>query len=123
MMDYFNSEAALTHLMMAGILSLVVIGLYGILTRKNLIKIFLSLGVVETAVNILIVALPYRKGGVAPILTGQGMEGFLDPVPQALVLTSIVIGLAITALGLVMAVKFYQHEGHLNIRKMNGLKR
>ncbi|RKX67371.1 cation:proton antiporter [candidate division TA06 bacterium] len=105
---------------------LFLIGLFGVLTRKNIIKILVSLSITETAVNLFLVTVGYIKNGKAPILTNTigsiGMNNlkFVDPLPQALVLTAIVIGLGTTALSLVIAIKLYKNYGTLNITKMGG---
>ena len=90
--------------------ALVLVGIFGILTRRNIIKILLSINILQTGVNLLIVALGYREGGEAPIITEQLSRPvlFVDPLPQALVLTAIVIAFGTTALGLAIAVNYFR---------------
>jgi multicomponent Na+:H+ antiporter subunit C len=66
----------------------------------------------------------YIKGGTAPIFSKPGLNPNLmvDPVPQALVLTAIVIGVATLALALSLAIKLYRHYGTLDMRKIKELK-
>jgi len=99
---------------------MMMIGLYGILTNKNVIKIIISLNVLEIGLNIFIISVGYVKDGIAPILTGSTPAGsiFVDPLPQALVLTAIVIGVGTTALGLSLAKKMYQKYGTYNLDEM-----
>ena len=99
--------------------SLIFIGLFGVLTRKNIVKILLSLNIIETGINLLLVAFGYKEGGEVPILTSSDsinhLANMVDPVPQALVLTSIVIGLGTTAFALGLTVRYYKTHGTLNI--------
>jgi len=79
------------------IVGLATIGLYMVLTNKNLIKILMGLTLMEGAVNLFIITVGYVDGGTAPIfsdgLTSTGT--FVDPITQALVLTAIVIGVSV----------------------------
>ena len=78
---------------------LFLIGLYGVLTRKNIIKIIIGLCIMEYSLNLLFIMIGYIDGGVAPIVDLSSAQAvkYVDPLPQALVLTAIVIGLATTA--------------------------
>jgi NADH-quinone oxidoreductase subunit K/multicomponent Na+:H+ antiporter subunit C len=95
--------------------ALVIIGVFGILTRKNIIKILLAINILQTGVNLLLVAIGWRPDGMAPIITDQtgGMMQFVDPLPQAMVLTAIVIAFGTTALGLVIAINYFKAHGSL----------
>lgn len=96
---------------LASAFSLMLIGIFGILTRKNIIRILLAVNILETGVNLLLVAFGYVPGGRAPIITGPISASnlpFVDPLPQALVLTSIVIGLGTTALALAITLRYYR---------------
>lgn len=98
-----------------------IIGIFGILTRKNIIKIILSINILQTGVNLLLVALGWVKGGKAPLLTKNINSStlFVDPLPQALVLTSIVIGFGTTALALVIALRYYKTHKTLDYTSNN----
>ncbi len=102
---------------------LLLIGLYGVLVKKNLIKIIIGLSIMEYALFLFFAVIGYREGGTAPIIT-KGFEKavFVDPLPQALVLTAIVIGLAVTALLVSLAVRIYEKHGTFDIRKIRRLK-
>jgi multicomponent Na+:H+ antiporter subunit C len=97
--------------------ALILVGLFGALTRHNLVRILLALNILETGVNLLLVALGTFEGGSAPIITRRVVSAsdFVDPLPQALVLTSIVIGLGVTALALTMILRFYRRRGSLDL--------
>jgi len=107
-----------------GSAALILIGLYIILVKSNLIKVIIGIHLLDTGVNVLLVSVGYIKGGKAPIFTGTsaGPAQFVDPVPQALVLTAIVIGVGVIALALSIAVKVYEHYGTLDLRRIKGLK-
>lgn len=99
------------------------IGLYGVLRKRNLIKIIISLGIIEYAMNLFFVLLGYRYQGRAPLQAqDQAVINMVDPLPQALVLTSIVIGLGVTALIISIAIRIYEKYGTFDITKIKRLK-
>lgn len=107
-----------------GCFGLIVIGLYIVLVKSNLIKVIIGLSFVDTGVNLLLIIIGYIRGGTAPIFSRLDLnpEKMVDPVPQALVLTAIVIGVSILALALYFSVQLYRHYGTLNLRKIKDLK-
>lgn len=94
------------------------IGLYGLWSGRNVLRWILAVGLMETGVNVFLVLTGWRPGAQAPIVTGafstSGPLPFIDPVPSALVLTSIVIGLGTTTLALALAVLHGQEHGDLD---------
>jgi multicomponent Na+:H+ antiporter subunit C len=99
------------------------IGLYCVLRKRNLIKIIIGIGIVEYAVNLFFILSGYRTRGRSPIFAhDQAITNMVDPLPQALVLTSIVIGLAVTALMVAIAIRIYEKYGTFDITKINKLK-
>ncbi len=103
---------------------LFLVGLYGVLVKRNLVKILIGLSIIEYAVNLLFALIGYRQGGAAPIRT-PGLAAdtvFVDPIPQALVLTAIVIGLATTALLAAVAVRIYEKYDTFDVRKIRKLR-
>jgi len=112
------------HTYYVGSVGLILVGLYVMVAKKNLIKILLGLSLFETGINLLLVVAGYITGGTAPIFSRHGLrpENMVDPTPQALVLTAIVIGVAVLALALALAVRLYEHDQTLNIRKIRDLK-
>lgn len=102
---------------------LIFIGLWGVVTQKNIIKIFVSLSISETGVNLLFISIAGFKGKLAPIITDPAVTtGYTDPLPHALILTSIVIGTAVTALGLTIVARYFEQKGTLDISKMKELR-
>ena len=105
---------------------LFLVGLYGVLTRKNLLKILVSLSIIDTAVNIFIIAVGYIQNGIAPIITANNNVidpkniKVVDPLPGALVLTAIVIGVGTTAMALAITIALYKKYKTLNIDEMDG---
>jgi len=105
-------------------LVLLIIGLYGVLVKRNLIKIAIALSITEYAIFLFFALIGYKKGGAAPILVeGVKAESFVDPIPQALVLTAIVIGLGTTALLVSIAVRIYEKYGTFDIREISKLRK
>ncbi|MFH1825706.1 MAG: sodium:proton antiporter [bacterium] len=103
--------------------ALLLIGVYCVAVKKNLIKIIIGVAIMEYAVNLFLIVLGYRTGGAAPIII-PGMKNpiFVDPLPQALVLTAIVISLATTALMIAIAMRIYDRYGTFDITKIRKLK-
>lgn len=106
---------------------IVIAGLWAIMTRRNLIRIIVGFSLFDTGTHIVLVALSYVKGGTAPILddavsVDQALNRIVDPVPQALVLTAIVIGLGVTALMLAYAMKMHKEKRTLDVRSFRDLK-
>ena len=61
------------------------VGIYCILTKRNLIKIIIGVGIVEYAINLFFILIAYRKNGRVPIFSGtQEITDMVDPLPQAL---------------------------------------
>ena len=113
---------------------LFMVGLYCTVVKKNIVKIVIGLAIMEYAVNLFLIMLGYRTGGTAPIVdktylepgTGQIAANFInsavDPLPQALVLTAIVIALGSLALMVSMCIRIYEKYGTLDITEIRRLK-
>ncbi len=107
-----------------GAFGLILIGLFTMLVKRNLIKVIIGLAILETGVNLFLIAVGYIAKGTAPIFTGpeKSAQAMVDPVPQALVLTAIVIGVAVLALALALAIRLHRHYGTLNLREITEQK-
>jgi len=103
---------------------LFLVGLYGVLTRRNLIKIIIALCIMEYSLNLFFILIGYVKGGEIPILKKAGTVPavVVDPLPQAMILTAIVIGLATTALLLAIAIRLYRKYKTFDVSGINALK-
>jgi len=96
---------------------LIVIGISGVLFQRNFIKIIIAINIIGDGVNLFLISLGYREGGIAPIFTNTVSLNMVSPTPQALILTSIVINLAITALLLSLSVLIHSSENLVNSKK------
>jgi len=104
-------------------LTLFCVGLYCILRKRNIIKIIVGIIIAEYAVNLFFVLVAYRMNGRAPILAPDAdISNMVDPLPHALVLTAIVIGLASTALLVALAMRIYEKYKTFNITKIKELR-
>ncbi len=101
------------------ILLLFLIGFGGILGKRNIIKKVFGLTIMNSTAVILFVVEGARIGEEAPIL-GEGLGGrrVVDPVPQALMLTAIVIGVCVTAYALALAFRLYRASGTFDIEEI-----
>jgi len=99
------------------------VGLYGVLRKRNLVKMIVGLGIIEYSVNLFFTLVGYRYHGRAPIdASDQTILNMVDPLPQALILTSIVIGLGVTALAISIAIRIYEKYGTFDITKIRRLR-
>ena len=103
---------------------LFVIGLWGILTHRNILRIIISFSLMGTGSHLVIVAIGYVTQGQAPIVdmaTHQsgGALRAVDPITSALVVTAIVIGLSVTAVMLAYAIRLYDAKKTLSIDSLS----
>lgn len=117
----------MAYIAMATGFVLILIGLYGALTNRNILRMIVAFTVANTGVNLVMVAVGYLHGRTAPILdasvpVAEAAARIIDPVPQALVLTAIVIGVGVTALMLAYAYKLYESKRTLDISAFKDLK-
>ena len=99
------------------------VGLYCVLRKRNIIKIIIGLAIIEYALNLFIVLIGYRLHGRAPIFDrNQNILNMVDPLPQALVLTTIVVGLAVIMVVVSLAIRIYEKYGTFDITKIRRLK-
>jgi len=101
------------------------VGLYCILRKRNIIKIIVGVIIAEYAVNLFFILVAYRIEGRAPIFSSHtdiSASTMVDPLPHALVLTAIVIGLATTALLVAIAMRIYEKYGTFDITKIKELR-
>jgi multisubunit Na+/H+ antiporter MnhC subunit len=102
---------------------LFLVGLYGLITRRNLIKIIISKSITEFSVFLMLALIGYIDGGLAPIVkSGSPDQVYVDPLPQAMVLTAIVIGLATTAMLMAIAIRLFRKYKTFDIREIKNLR-
>jgi multicomponent Na+:H+ antiporter subunit C len=90
----------------------ILIGIYGLATSKNIIKSVFCVTIVETGIILLFLNLGNLEEGAIPILSELGIA-IVDPIPQALMITTIVIGSTITSLALMLCIKIFHHYGSI----------
>jgi multicomponent Na+:H+ antiporter subunit C len=117
----------MTQIALIAGMTLIVIGIWGIISRRNIIRMIIGFSLFDTGLHVILVVLGYIRGKAAPILSDpqireEAVVRIVDPIPQALVLTAIVIGLAVTALMLTYALKLYQKRKSLDIDSFEDLK-
>ena len=103
---------------------LITLGLYCIVMKYDLMKSVIGLSIMDYGVNLLIISIGYVPGGTAPIFTNgelTALSYFVDPIPQALTLTSIVIGACVTAMSMSLVMKLYDSYGTLDTREIRRL--
>lgn len=117
----------LIPILVAGGVGLLAIGAVGMAVSRHLLRLVLALGLAEAGGNLLLVLAGYRWEAVAPILTGNALvhldaaTPMVDPIPQALVLTSIVIGVGVQALAVALMIRIKAAYGTLDIRELKDL--
>lgn len=104
-------------------LALFGVGLYCVLLKRNLIKIIIGIAIMEYAVNLLFIMFGYRWKGRSPIYSKiEEIKNMVDPLPQAVVLTAIAIGLATIVVMTAIAIRLYEKYGTFDITKIRKLK-
>jgi len=121
MLDSLNQTEFLHTVITIGSLILLTIGLVGVLAKKNLFKIFLSFAIIESSIFLYFIGMHFEISKVVPILTDERVDfsvNMVDPVPQAMILTTIVIGIAVLALALSFIINYFKLTNNMRIDKM-----
>ncbi len=100
------------HAVQWGAVILLMLGLYIVMTRGNLIKKVVGLNIFQTAVFLLYISLGFVTGGTAPIVL-EGAESYSNPLPHVLILTAIVVSVATTSLALALIVRIQEAYGSI----------
>jgi multicomponent Na+:H+ antiporter subunit C len=95
------------------VVTLMMIGLFIVISRTNLIKKLVGLSIFQTSVFLFYISLGKVTGGTAPILTGDPATLYSNPLPHVLILTAIVVGVATTALGLALILRINEAYGSI----------
>jgi len=108
-------------------LFLFVMGLYCLVAKKHLIKKIIGVAILDYAVNLFLILVGYKEGGVPPILfKDMNQQVFsqqsVDPLPQALVLTSIVIGLGVLIMMVSIALRLHEKYKTFDTSEISRLK-
>ncbi|MFW6119454.1 MAG: sodium:proton antiporter [Petrotogales bacterium] len=103
--------------------ALFLVGLYGVLVKRNIVKVIIGTGIMGYAVNLFLILIAYRTEATFPILLpGKEQTIMVDPLPQALVLTSIVIELGVTAMLVALAINIHRKYGTFDLKSIRRLK-
>jgi len=90
-----------------------------LLLSKNMIRVVLGTAILSHAIHLLLMTMGGLKVGSVPIL-GDQVDTYTDALPQALILTAIVISFAVTAFFLVLVYRTYQSTGIDNLYELKG---
>jgi len=107
------------EILMAFLIGIIFMSATYLMLSKSLLRIIVGTGLLSHGVHLLLLTMGGLKKGAAPLL-GQHADSYTDPLPQALILTAIVISFGITALFLVVAYRTYQELGTDNMELMRG---
>ena len=91
------------------------LGLYCILRKRNIIKMIIGVVITQYAVNLFFVLMSYQR-------PGDPNKSIVDPIPQAVVMTSIVVGLSIVIVLIALAMRIYEKYGTFDITQIKDLK-
>jgi len=97
--------------------AIIMIGIYGVVFSHNIIKSIICFAVTETSLILLFLNLSYFEGGGIPIVS-SAQAPMVDPLPQALMITAIVIGASVTALAFMVSIKIFHHFGTLEWKRL-----
>jgi multisubunit Na+/H+ antiporter MnhC subunit len=125
MLNNLNQTSSIHTIVTIGSFLILAIGLIGVFSKKNLFKIFLSFAIVESALFIYFIGMHFEVGKIAPIIN-DSVKNFdinimVDPVPQAMILTTIVIAIAVLALALSFVINYFKLTNNIDINKMDEL--
>lgn len=114
------SDLPISYIVLYSGLFLILIGMWGMLTQRNMIRMIIGFSLTDTGIHMVMVSIGYVTGGTAPIINdavdmNNAANLIVDPVPSALVLTAIVIGLGVTAIMLAFAVRIQKAKKTLMI--------
>lgn len=97
-------QTILDHLNYGVAVVLMMLGFFITIQTQHLIKKLIGLGVFQTSVLLLYISAAYVEGGHAPILV-EGVTKYSNPLPHVLMLTAIVVGIAVLAVGMALAMR------------------
>jgi multicomponent Na+:H+ antiporter subunit C len=96
------------------------IGAYIMMADRNLIKKIIGMNVFQTGIFLFFIAVAFRSGASPPLLSAP--EPYVSPLPHVLILTAIVVGVSLTAVGLGLVVRIYEEYGTLNTSAIRELR-
>lgn len=110
-----------------GFVILLLIGLYAMISKNNLVKKIIGMVIFQTAVILFYITISVKKGANIPITPGHGeainVANYMNPLPHVLMLTAIVVGVATLGVALALAIKVYKQYGTLEEDEINAMIR
>jgi multicomponent Na+:H+ antiporter subunit C len=104
--------------------ALLMTGLYIVIASANLIKKLIGMVLFQSAVFLLYITMSKVDGGTAPIIRADAADQiYSNPLPQVLILTAIVVGIATLALGLAIAVRIHETYGTVDENETDAMDR
>ena len=98
---------------------LLMVGMYAVIARGNLIKKLVGLSIFQSAVFLMYISMDKVEGGTAPILQPENVDQlYSNPLPQVLILTAIVVAVATLALGLAIVVRIHERYGTIEEQEL-----
>ncbi len=109
-------ELVLARYLYVLVLTLLAIGLYGVLARDNLVKKIIGLTIFSTAIYLFFIEGSVQVDATVPILDARGTDPalYVDPLPHLLILTAIVVGVGVTGVALALVIRLYRVYGSLS---------
>ena len=95
------------------VIALMMIGFYAVIARGNMVKKIVGLNIFQTSVFMLYISMGKVANGTAPILTGEPSTVYSNPLPHALILTAIVVGVSTTAVGYALIIRIQESFGSI----------
>lgn len=107
-------DILLTRYTYVAFVLLLCLGIYVVIASPNLVKKLIGLNMFQTAIFLFFITAAYVEGGATPIVHADGSGGpYVSPLPHVLVLTAIVVGVSLTAVGLALTIRIYSEYGTL----------
>lgn len=107
-------ELLASHYTYVAFVIILCVGLYMVIASPHLVKKLIGLNLFQTAIFLFLITAAYVDGGAAPIIPADGSGGpYVSPLPHVLVLTAIVVGVSLTAVGLALCIRIYGEYGTL----------
>lgn len=118
-------ELLATRWAYATVFVLMGVGLYMVIANENLVKKVIGVNLFQTAIFLFFIAAAFVEDGGAPVVpprTDPGELFIASPLPHVIVLTAIVVGVALTAVGLALVIRIYSEYGTINERTLREVR-
>jgi len=115
------SDLLLTRYPFLFVALLLVIGVYGMIMKRNLLKKVIGMNIFQTAIFLFFIQGAQKTGASIPVLSpelGSASESYLNPLPHVMVLTAIVVGVAITGVAISLLLVIYRSFGTLDEKRI-----